>query len=229
MADITRVVGTTSQIINFVIRSTASTPPGLPLTGLVYNSSGLVVYYKRNSAATDVAITLASGTLGTWSSGGFREVDSTNMPGLYELGVPNAALVSGADQCWIMLQGATNMVPMNYEIELTAINNQDAVRAGLSSLPNAAMAIAKGVAYPNFTFPMYDTNGNPKTGLGSGVTSQVRLDSGSFGATTNSPSEVAYGIYTINLSTSDTNGKVITLRFSATGAEDTFVTIVTQG
>lgn len=226
MAKISRQIGTTSLIVEIFIQNNSVTT-GAGLTGLTSSSSGLTCYYKRNTGTASVSVSLTTATLGTFTSGGFLVVDGTNMPGVYELGIPNAALASGADSVVIYLQGATNMAPTVLEIELTQNSNQDGVRGGMTALPNASMAVAKNTALNNFIFPMYDTNGNPKTGLT--VTGQARIDSASFASLTNSVTEVAFGMYTVNLAAADLNGKVIALRFSATGAQDTDVTIVTQG
>jgi hypothetical protein len=113
--------GQTSVLMKVWIQNSSS---GLGLTGLAYNTSGLTAYYIRNGQSTDTAITLATATLGTWTSGGFVVVDGTNMPGLYEIGMPNAVLASGVDTVHLMLQGAANMVPCVLEIELDAVNYQ---------------------------------------------------------------------------------------------------------
>jgi hypothetical protein len=131
MAKLSLVAGTTSKDVNVFIQDT-SVATGAGLTGLVYNSSSLVAYYHRQGANAAVQITLATKTLGTWATGGFVVVDGTNMPGLYELGIPDAALAAGAAWVIIMLKGAANMAPCVLEIELTATNNQDAVRGGMT-------------------------------------------------------------------------------------------------
>jgi len=76
--------------------------------------------------------------------GGFVEIDSTHCPGLYRLDIPDAALASGRFVT-IMLSGAANMAPVLLEIELTGWNNQDAVRGGLTALPNANAAASGGL------------------------------------------------------------------------------------
>jgi hypothetical protein len=119
--------GATSQSVNIFAQNSSSTTGG-GLTGLVYNTSGLVAYYTFAGAnATAVSITLA--TLATvttaWSSGGFKEIQATNMPGLYRFDIPNAALAASSGQSvTIMFTGAANLAPVVLEIELTAINNQ---------------------------------------------------------------------------------------------------------
>ncbi len=137
--------GATSQIIPVSIYDSSSTTGG-KLTGLVYNSAGLTAYYYRQGAGTGAtAITLATATLGTYTSGGFVAIDGTNMPGDYELHLPNAVLASGANNVIIQLKGATNMVPVNIEIDLTSIDLQDSVRGGMTALPNAAAGAAGGL------------------------------------------------------------------------------------
>lgn len=136
--------GTTSKLLDVFIQDTSVTT-GAGLTGLVYNSASLTAYYYREGAASATAITLATMTLGTWATGGFVVIDGTNMPGCYQLGIPDAALAAGAKSVLVMLKGATNMAPLVLEIELTATDNQDSVRAGLTALPNAAAEAAGGL------------------------------------------------------------------------------------
>lgn len=105
----------------FIGDSSSSTGAGL--TGLVYNTASLSAYYYPGDGNAAVAITLATATLGTFTSGGFIAVDGTNMPGWYEIGIPNAAL-DGGNEVAIQLKGAANMIPVNIYIELDAVDYQ---------------------------------------------------------------------------------------------------------
>lgn len=126
--------GATSQILPISIYDSSSTTGG-KLSGLVFNSAGLTGFYNRSGAAgTAVAISLATATKGTWATGGFVAIDGTNMPGDYELHIPNAALTSGADTVMIQLKGAANMVPVNVLVWLQAVDAQNATTMGLTNL-----------------------------------------------------------------------------------------------
>lgn len=127
--------GTTSKIVRVFIQDSSKTD-GSGLTGLVYNSSGLSAYYATEGTTGSTAVTLATATVGTYASGGFVAVDGTNLPGVYELGIPNAALASG-NAVIVMLKGATNMVPVLVEIELDAYDPQAATNLGLTDLDAA--------------------------------------------------------------------------------------------
>src|SRR3954470_23989587 len=87
--------GATSQTVNVWIQDSSSTT-GAGLTGLVFNTSSLTAYYALPKAAA-VSITLATLAAVTtaYSSGGFKEIDATNMPGWYRLDLPDAAIASG--------------------------------------------------------------------------------------------------------------------------------------
>jgi hypothetical protein len=128
-------IGKTSKRIPIFIQDAT----GAGLTGLLFSSAGLTWYYWRedegNAAATSV--TLATMTRGTWATGGFVEKDATNMPGWYDLGVPNAALASGATWVAMTLKGAAGMVPLNIEIRLTAFDPDNATTLGLTNLDAA--------------------------------------------------------------------------------------------
>src|ERR1700704_1149310 len=103
---ISLVRGTTSKRRRIFIQNN-NVVTGAGLTGLTFASSGLTWYYIRENQGASVQVTpIVTMTLGTWTSGGFIEVDPTNMPGWYELGIPDAALASGAS-VQLHLQGAT--------------------------------------------------------------------------------------------------------------------------
>lgn len=116
--------GSTSRLIQIFLLDT-SQEDGSGLTGLVYNSAGLGAYYIREGSASATQISLVTATVGTWTSGGFKEVDATNMPGVYEIGVPNACLATGAEQVIIFLKGAVQMVQMPLEIQLDDTTAKD--------------------------------------------------------------------------------------------------------
>ena len=108
--------GLTSQTIDLFIRDSSSST-GQGLTGLAYNSGSLVASYRKGATGSRVAITLATQTVGgAFSSGGFVEIDATNMPGCYRLDLPNAA-VDTAGFVTVFLKGATNMVPVALRID----------------------------------------------------------------------------------------------------------------
>ncbi len=127
--------GTTSKLVDIFVQDSSSNV-GAGLTGLAFGTGSLTCYYYREGAASAVQISLLTMTLGTWTTAGFIVVDGTNLPGVYQLGVPDAAFAAGAKSCVIMLKGATNMAPCVLEIELTAVDNQSATAfiTGVNSL-----------------------------------------------------------------------------------------------
>jgi len=245
--------GKTSKRIVVFIQSSISTN-GAGLTGLVNNSGGLTWYYWREDTgnAAGTIVNIVSATRGTFTSSGFIEIDATNLPGFYELGVPNAVLASGATWAVMMLQGAANMVPCPVEIQLTAYDPYNATTLGLTNLDatvssrstyaGGAVAsvtapvtitagqlfIKKNTALANFEFLMVSSTDHitPKTGLT--ITAQRSIDGGAFAACANAATELSAGIYVINLNASDLNGSVITFKFSGTGADTRYLTMVTQ-
>ena len=220
-----RKAGATSNIFQVFVRDSSSLTGG-GLTGLAYNTSSLTAYYHRDTDTTATAISLVTMTVGTFTSGGFKEIDATNMPGWYQICPPDAAIASGAKTCAFHLKGATNMAPLPFEVQLVAYDPDDAGRLGLTDLPNGPMMVKKDQALSGFTFPMYNSSGALTTGLT--VSGQTSLNGGAFSNLTNSVSEIADGWYTVNLAAADVNGNVVALRFAASGAVDTVITVITQ-
>ncbi|HVU12177.1 MAG TPA: hypothetical protein VHD90_12910, partial [Phototrophicaceae bacterium] len=125
--------GATSQIVQVYLRNSST---GAGLSGLAYNTSGLTAYYSFNGDTAAHAITLATMTLGTFTSGGFKEVDATNMPGVYQFGIPDAALANGGGVD-VVLQGAANMLECRIKIQLTVSDLDDGTALGLSRIDAA--------------------------------------------------------------------------------------------
>lgn len=97
----------------------SSSSVGAGLTGLAYNTASLVCYYRRGATGAATALTLATQTVGgAHSDGGFVEISSANMPGLYRLDISDAIAASGVDYVTIELKGATNMVPTVVRVRL---------------------------------------------------------------------------------------------------------------
>lgn len=134
--------GTTSLIVP--IRVTDAN--GIPKTGLVYNTTGLSAVFIRELDAAPTPIALATMTNGTWATGGFVEQNSTSLPGSYAVGLPNTAVSAADNSRWVEVYFiGTNAYAQPLRIDLVAVNMQDAVRAGLTALPNAAAEAAGGL------------------------------------------------------------------------------------
>lgn len=139
------LAGATDQTIDIFVNDSSLTTGG-GLTGLVFNSAGLTCYYRKGATGSATALTLATlATIGTaHADGGFKEVDATNMPGVYRLDLSDT-IVAAAGMVTIYLRGATNMVPCVAEIEVVSVNKFDSVRMGMTALPNAAADGAGGL------------------------------------------------------------------------------------
>ena len=139
--------GSTGRIAWVFLPDSASTTGG-GKTGLTNASAGLNVSVRRENTSTGVttytgANVGAVATPGTWADPGsgkvnFKEVDATNLPGVYELHFENALFNAGDTSRWLagMVQ-ATGVAPSPFEIALDAIDTQDGAAAGLSRLDAA--------------------------------------------------------------------------------------------
>lgn len=202
--------GVTSKLIHIFVQDTSKSD-GSGLTGLVHNSASLTAYYIRPGAASSTIINLVTATVGTFTSGGFKEIDSTNLPGVYEIGLLNACIASGAESCTIMLKGAADMAPLPIEIQLddnTAKDIYDRIGA-----PDGASIAADIAGVPSDVWDEILTGAthNIPTSAGRRVreigafaihsgTAQAGNSHSITLAATASPSDAAYnGIYNRNL------------------------------
>lgn len=138
MTDYIRLAGSTDvSVVLFIFNPTT----GVADTGVVFNTSGLDLQYRREGAAS-VAITevtLAALTT-AHTDGGFLHIGN----GYYRLDLPDAAVA--ASVAGVQVHGAlTSRSIVGCYIHLVAYNPLDAVRLGLTSLPNVASGSAGAI------------------------------------------------------------------------------------
>lgn len=86
----------------------------------------------------------------------------------------------------------------------------------------------KNTAVSNFAFLMVDSADHVTPITGETVTAERSIDGGAFGSCSNSVSEIASGMYKIDLSASDMNGDFISFKFTSAGADPRYVSLTTE-
>lgn len=220
MAKIGIAPGTTSKIIvvKAVLLST-----GADLTGVVF---GDIVAYYCIEGSTPVAITLASATPGTWTSGGFIQRSATHMPGEYELGLPNAAIASGKSvTVCITANGGTSagMKTIDAEIQMdTSVIVQYPIHKN----------VAPATAF-QFSMTLSVDHVSPYTGAANTITPYVNLDGTKTAISAGALASLAQvsgsaGDYQITLGAADVNGNFVQFRANAAGCDTTKIDFATQ-
>jgi hypothetical protein len=213
---------------------------GTPETAVAYNTSGIDLWYRREGGAK-VSLTEASLSALTdaHTDGGVLHVGD----GVYRVDLPDAAFATGAN--YVDFGGTvTGMVVVGGRVKLVSFNFEDAVRGGLTALPNANAGASGGLptadsgndvgvqtifkknqGINNFTFLMVDaTTEIAATGLT--VTAQRSIDGGALGSgTLGAVSEIGSGLYKLDIPQADLNGDTVTLVFTATGAKTRMLTL----
>ncbi|MCA9455862.1 MAG: hypothetical protein KC587_04320 [Nitrospira sp.] len=130
--------GSTDQSV--VVKIIDSTT-GLPEEAVEHDSSGIALWYRREGGTKQTITPAALSALNdAHTDGGIEHIDD----GYYRLDIPDAALASGV--AGVMIGGTvTGMLVLGVYIPLVAYNPADAVRLGLTALPNAAADAAGGL------------------------------------------------------------------------------------
>ncbi len=89
------------------------------------------------------------------------------------------------------------------------------------------LAVKKNATFSNFEFLMVLTSDHVTPATGLTVTGQRSINGAAFAGVSGTIAEVSNGIYQFDAVAADTNGDVITWRFSSATADDTFVTFKT--
>lgn len=122
------------------------------------NTTGIQIVYKRRDQNVWTTVQPVAMTIGTWINGGLVELDAVKAPGMYQIGVPNAALAS-SEAVIVEVWGAVGVALQTLaEYELVAYNPLDATRLGLTALPNANAGVSGGVPLLGETLQLLDAN-----------------------------------------------------------------------
>jgi hypothetical protein len=152
MALLNRFNGVTSLILRIKVLDSSKTD-GSGLTGLTSASSGLIISTIADNEATAVAYTVAGSTIETITTLGtyaaptatkarFKEVDSTNHKGVYEIHLADARLnVSSSKQVLVSLLGATNMAQTDFVIDLLAASDLRVIAGAALSTASAQIGV----------------------------------------------------------------------------------------
>lgn len=134
MAYFSRVVGDVQQMVDIFIQdATVSTGSGFPNLEISTFSS----YYHRSDMTSTSSVTMVStGTLGTWASGQFLQINSTFMRGWYQFCCPDDMFVNGSTVA-LHMYGHPSIAPAPVVFDITRFNPQSATvnanRVGVSS------------------------------------------------------------------------------------------------
>lgn len=109
------IVPTVKKILHVFIEDTRLDDGG-GLTGLTPSTNGLLAWYIQPGLSESAKITLLDTILGTWTEGGFKEVDSADQPGWYELQLPDAVIAPSFQHSMVTLSGAINMAVTNIRV-----------------------------------------------------------------------------------------------------------------
>ena len=129
----------------------SSTTTGAAKTGQPFNSALTMAYFRDGDTAA-TAITIVAGTIGTWSSGGWVEINSTTAPGLYEVGVPNAVFANAVNQATLQINTASGM-PVCIHYQVVPWNPQ--------TLANASTQVVAASVVGNVTVGGYQAGQTP--------------------------------------------------------------------
>lgn len=135
--------GTTGYMVEVALRSSTD---GQALGGLAAGS--VACTYWREGAAAGTVVTLNGGAaLGTWTTGGWKE---TSVGGLYQFGIPNAALATGANAVTLVFQ-ASGAIDKFVRIVLEGVDRRDATNFGVTTLTHLATALELNAGNYRFT------------------------------------------------------------------------------
>lgn len=201
--------------------------------------------FKTGDSANITMRWTKDGTIAALSATTVTEVDSTNSPGQYKVtlsGTETDCLIGSlsgkSTTANIIVVGPTITFEQTPSAAVNAVGGLITRGTGTGQLNvdgsgNAYIVsnVKKAVALAGFPFLMTDsTNHAPAPTKTVSVTRSI--NGGTFAVGTlggsGTATEVAVGIYTIDIGSNDMNGNTIVLRATASGCDDTFVTLITD-
>ena len=148
--------GQTSIVIRCKILN-SSLATGAGLTGLTFNSTGLIISTIADNESAATVYTQSAGnietiaTLGTFAAPTnnkcrFKEVDATNHKGVYEIQIANARFgVASAKSLLVSISGVTNLAETDFVVPLVDLDPYTAQPIAASVTGNVGGSVASVV------------------------------------------------------------------------------------
>jgi hypothetical protein len=120
------------------------------VTGIAFGDVNISVFERGKSGAAALE-TLVAGTLDTFVSNGWKEVDATNQPGLYQYCIPNAKLQTTSSKLHVYIwfdSGTTQDVI--YEINIQKVSSYLGVKLstdGVDAIAIEAKNLREAITY----------------------------------------------------------------------------------
>lgn len=203
-----------------------STAVEIPLGPFVDSTDGVTAETALTIAQADVRVKKGGGA---WAQKNDATSATHEENGWYEVAL-NSTDTNTLGPLMVAVNEA-GALPVFREFMVVPANVYDSLVAGTDTLDvtaTIATRLKTNQALNSFHFLMTDsTTHNPATGKT--VTVTRAIDTGAFGAgTIGSVTEVANGIYRVDLPAADLNGAVVTLRATASGCDDLLMTLVLE-
>ncbi len=136
--------GTTRKLLLVHVRDAEH---GAGMTGLRPTTPGASAGYFREGAREPRRVPLVRSRLGEHIPGGMAEADPELMPGVYQIGLPDAMLEGGADSVMFSLVFPGAVVEPIH-LALVAYDPQDEKQMGMTSLTPEGRITALRGAFP---------------------------------------------------------------------------------
>ena len=126
---------TTDVVRYFMVRLVAD---GKAATGLTVTTFDLQYTRELTASATKIDGIVGTGGATTHVDDKVFELEATDSPGLYMVCFPDAAFATGVDQVTLNLTYDSTVFTEAQNIQLVDFDPFDAIRMGMTALPNAA-------------------------------------------------------------------------------------------
>jgi hypothetical protein len=119
-------------------------------------SSVTASYWRQGGTRTAISVSDLAAVNSAYSSGGLKEVDSTNLPGLYRLDIPDAAVASGAD--WVVI-GLVVSGAVDYQVFIPLASQNaagiatDYTSSRAAKMDNLDATVSSRLASASYTAP----------------------------------------------------------------------------
>lgn len=110
-----------------VVIQLQTTDTSAPITGIAHTDLTSASYIRQGGVRTAITLSALAAVNSVFSAGGWKELDGTNLPGLYRLDVPDGAFATGAEWVIVTVADGSTIAPDLYFALPTYGNISDSV------------------------------------------------------------------------------------------------------